>query len=129
MPGKTVDGDSGRLRWRVLFWIAISAALIWFSIWFSDHDKKQIDQAVTRAIFAHPVKGTRIPVTLWKGPRILQIKFATVQWPPRRGIDQRPPTTCVSYSMFDPKTGLEDNSGRYAYVTCIEGIAYQIISR
>jgi hypothetical protein len=81
---------------------------------------------VKQALLTHATKGDRFPLTLWSGPRILRIDFATVQVPPRVGIDQGPAETCVSYSLFDPKTGAEDNSSSYAHVSCIYGIAYRI---
>jgi hypothetical protein len=76
----------------------------------------------------HATKGARFSVTLWNGPRILRIDFATVQPGARRiGSDgPDPPETCVSYSLFDPQTGVEDKSRRYAQVSCIYGIAYRI---
>jgi hypothetical protein len=94
--------------------------------WYSEYDKKRIDPVVTRAMFAHATKGTRIPVKLWSGDRILQIDFATVQYPPRVGLDQGPPTTCVSLDVLDPKTGAKDPKFRWGEVTCIVGLAYRI---
>lgn len=91
-----------------------------------EYDWKLITPLVKQALLTHAAKGARFPLTLWSGPRILRIDFATVQVPPRRGLDQAPPETCVSYTLFDPKTGAEDNSSLYAHVSCINGIAYRI---
>ena len=91
-----------------------------------EYDNKRIVPVVKQALLTHATKGARFPLTLWSGPRILRIDFATVQVPPRRGLDQDPPETCVSYTLFDPKTGAEDNSSLYAHVSCIYGIAYRI---
>jgi len=91
-----------------------------------EYDWKRITPVVKQALLTHATKGDRFPLTLWSGPRILRIDFATVQVPPRVGIDQGPAETCVSYSLFDPKTGAEDNSSSYAHVSCIYGIAYRI---
>jgi len=97
-----------------------------FNAWRVEYDNKRIVPVVKRAILTHAAKGARFPLTLWSGPRILRIDFATVQVPPRIGLDQGPAETCVSYSLFDPKTGAEDNSSLYAHVSCIYGIAYRI---
>ena len=129
MPGQATTSRAARrfpVGLIILLVFAGLGGLAWFNVWYSDYDTQRIDPAVKRAILAHATKGTRIPVTLWSGPRILQIDFATVQVPPRVGLDQGPPTTCVSYSVLDPKTGAQDNSSRYAHVSCIEGIAYRI---
>ena len=91
-----------------------------------EYDWKRITPVVKTALLTHAIKGARFPLTLWSGPRILQIDFATVQIPPRIGIDQGPPETCVSYTLLDPKTGAQDNSSLYAHVSCIYGIAYRI---
>ena len=91
-----------------------------------EYDNKRIVPVVKQALLTHATKGARFPLTLWSGPRILRIDFATVQVPPRIGLDQGPAETCVSYSLFDPKTGAEDNSSLYAHVSCIYGIAYRI---
>ena len=92
----------------------------------NDYDTQRITVIAKRAILSHAKKGDRFPVTLRNGPRILRIDFATVQVPPRVGLNQGDPTTCVSYTLFDPTTGVADNSSRYAHVSCIEGIAYRI---
>ncbi len=97
-----------------------------FNAYHFEYDNKRIVPVVKRALLTHAAKGDRFPLTLWSGPRILRIDFATVQVPPRIGIDQGPPETCVSYSLLDPKTGAEDNSSLYAHVSCIYGIAYRI---
>jgi hypothetical protein len=97
-----------------------------FNAYRVEYDNKRIVPVVKGAILTHAIKGARFPLTLWSGPRILQIDFATVQVPPRRGLDQDPPETCVSYTLLDPSTGAQDNSSLYAHVSCIYGIAYRI---
>src|ERR1700691_269837 len=101
LPGQ-VKARKSRPRGRIILLVLAGlVALIWFSVWYSDYDSNRIDPVVTQAMFAHAPKGTRIPVTLWDGPRILQVEFAVVQY-------QSGPTTCVTVSVLDPKTGAND---------------------
>jgi hypothetical protein len=95
--------------------------LKWFRIWCSDYDSNRIDPAVTRAVLAHAVKGTRIPVTLWSGPRILQIESANPERQPGRL-----PDTIVICDVIDPKTGAKDPKYPYGADTAIEGVAVTI---
>jgi hypothetical protein len=94
--------------------------------WYDEYDGKRIKPAMTQAMLAHPAKGARVPVKLWSGDRLLQIDFATVQYPPRVGLDQGPPTTCVSFHVIDPATGAKDPNYHGMEVTCIVGMAYRI---
>jgi hypothetical protein len=78
-----------------LVFVLVLAVLIAVSrlfIWYSEYDGKRIDPAVRQAIFAHATKGTRIPVTLWSGPRILQIEYAMVQFARRSSAAAALPT-------------------------------------
>ena len=102
----------------VLLVIAVLVGLIWFSGWYGDYDKNRIDPVVTRAMVARAPKGTRIPVTLWSGPRVAELGNADVTF---QGMT---PTTCVYVRLFDPKTGAEDTKSRYVGLTCIEGLRY-----
>jgi hypothetical protein len=104
----------------VLLVIAALAGLIWFYVWYGDYDTNRIDPLVTRAMVAHVPKGTRLPITLRGGPRILQIGRADVTY---KGIT---PTTCVYVTVLDPKTGAVDTKSQYVGLTCIEGLRYPI---
>jgi hypothetical protein len=103
-------------------------ALAWLYAWYSDYDKDQIDPVVTEAMFEHAPKGTLLRVTLWSGPRIVRIDSAGVDYPQRPigAMSDAPPSTCAIVSILDAKTGIEDPAYRGGYVTCIEGLAYQI---
>jgi hypothetical protein len=132
MPGQAkVARPKRRFPWLlILLTVVLGFAGLYgrelFNAWRVEYDWKRITPVVKQAILTHAKKGDRFPLTLLSGPRILRIDFATVQVPPRIGIDQGPPETCVSYTLFDPKTGAEDNSSLYAHVSCIYGIAYRI---
>jgi len=95
-------------------------ALEWFRISSSDDDKNRIDPVVTQAMFAHVAKGTRLPVTLRSGPRLLQIGRSDVTY------EGQSPTTCVQVTVLDAKTGAEDRKTNYPSLTCIEGLKYAI---
>jgi hypothetical protein len=101
--------------------IAGVAALKWFSVWYSDYDGKRIDPVVTRAVLAHVPKGTRVPVTLWSGPRLLQIESALPDRQPGRA-----PYTIVISDVIDPKTGAKDPKYPRGADTLIEGVAITI---
>lgn len=80
-------------------------------------DNNLVLQAVTPAMLAHAPRGTRIPVTLSTGPRILQVEFSVVHYQ-----SKTPPRTCVWLSVINPKTGARDTPE----VPCIPGLAYEI---
>jgi len=82
----------------------------------------------TQAVLAHAVKGTRIPVTLWSGPRILVIKSAFPQFQPKPtgAMAPLPPTTLVAMDVFDPKTGKIDPKYSSGFYTVIDGVAVTI---
>lgn len=123
LPGK-LKAARGKRRvpvGMILFLVLAGVvALIWFYVWYGDYDSKRIDALVTRAMVAHVPKGTRLPVTLWSGPRILQIGNANVTF---QGMT---PTTCVQVKLLDPKTGAQDTKSQYVGLTCIEGLRYPI---
>jgi hypothetical protein len=104
----------------VLGGLVALVALLWLSTWYSDYDSKRIDPVVTQAMVAHVPKGTRLAVTIWGGPRILEIGNARVEY------HGQLPTTCVYVKVFDPKTGAEDRKTRYVGATCIDGLRYPI---
>ncbi len=95
--------------------------LSWFDVWYHDYDSNRIDPLVTRAVLAHAVKGTRIPVTLWSGPRILEIESANAERQPGRA-----PDTIVISNVLDPKTGAKDPKYPWGEDTVIEGVAVTI---
>jgi len=103
----------------VLLVIAVLVGLIWFSVWYGDYDDKRIDPIVTQAVLAHAPKGTRIPVTLWSGPRILQIRSA---FPDTSGSND----TTVITDVIDPKTGAKDPKYAHGADTLIEGVRITI---
>jgi hypothetical protein len=122
LPGQ-VNAATGSRRSRkpiVLLTIAAIAILIWVFRWYSAIDGKRIDAVVTPAMFAHVKFGTRLPVTLMSGPRILSIGSSFVE----PGVS--PPTTCVGVYVWDPKTGAQDPSFRGQHFDCIEGFSYVI---
>jgi hypothetical protein len=126
LPGQVrAAGGKRRLPAGLIILLIIVglAALEWLKVWYSDYDTNRIDPVVTQAMFAHAPKGTRIPVTLWGGPRILQIDFASVGYPAGSA-----PYTCVTVLVLDPRTGLtvSDPKYRLGNITCIEGLAYPI---
>jgi len=130
-PGEAAAARPKRRRRFTVVLIVLTVLLVFAGLYGRElfnarrfeYDNKQIVPVVKRALLTHATKGARFPLTLWSGPRILRIDFATVQVPSRVGLDQGPAETCVSYSLFDPKTGAEDNSSLYAHVSCIYGIA------
>ena len=134
LPGQADASKTRARRLPVgLVLVLVLAVLIAVSrlfVWYSEYDGKRIDPAVRQAIFAHATKGTRIPVTLWSGPRILQIEHAMVQFAPTvvgsGSFAHGPPTTCVGVSVLDPSTGAKDPKYQFGNLTCIEGIAYPI---
>jgi len=105
----------------VLAGFAALMALLWFSISYSDYDSKQIDPVVTRAVMAHVPKGTRLPVTLRGGPRLIEIESAF----PNRQPGRAPDTVVLSY-IIDPKTGAKDPKYAHGADTLIEGVAITI---
>jgi hypothetical protein len=123
LPGQ-VKAAAGSRRSRkpiVLLAIAAIAILIWGLRWYSAIDGKRIDAVVTPAMYAHVKFGTRLPVTLMSGPRILSIGSSFIE----PGVS--PPTTCVSVYVWDPKTGAQDP--RYfggQHFDCIAGFSYVI---
>jgi hypothetical protein len=134
MPGETTAARPKR-RFPVvlilLIVLLVFAGLYAYPVFFAfrnDYDTQRITPIAKRAILTHAKAGDRFPVTLRNGPRILRIDFSTVQPGAQRIGSAGPdaPTTCVSYTLLDPKTGVADNSSRYAHVSCIEGIAYRI---
>jgi hypothetical protein len=121
MPGQLRTAKAARrlpVGLIVLLVVATLGGLEWEHVRYSDYDKNQIDPVVTRAMVAHVPKGTRLPVTLRGGARILQIGRADVTY---RGLT---PTTCVYVQVLDPKTGAEDPKVNYPNLTCIEGLKY-----
>jgi hypothetical protein len=109
------------VRLIILLVLAGLGALEWFNVWYSDYDSKRIDPVVTRAVLAHAPKGTRLPVTLFSGQRILELKFAFPS--NQRG---QAPNTCVTVDVLDPTTGAKDPKYPAGDSMCIEGVAITI---
>jgi len=134
MPGQAAAAG-GKRRFPVglilLMVLLVFAGLFAYPVFIAfrnDYDTQRIAPIAKRAILTHAKKGDRFPVTLRNGPRILRIDFSTVQPGAQRigSAGPDPAETCVSYTLLDPKTGVADNSSRYAHVSCFEGIAYRI---
>jgi hypothetical protein len=105
----------------VVLVIAGLFGLVWLNVWYSDYDSKRIDPVVTQAVLARAGKGTQIPVTLWGGPRILQIRSALINRQPGRA-----PDTIVICDVIDLKTGTKDPKYANGADTLIEGVAITI---
>lgn len=113
------------LRYILLSFLSITGILSW-NAWRSGYDGNRIEPLVTRVLLQKTAKaGTQIPVTLWDGPRILRIEYATVQqtgWSNKVG----PPRTCAHMTVLDPATGAPDPKYPYGENTCVDGLAYRI---
>ena len=121
LPGQAASGSRRSRKPIVLLAIAAIAVLIWGLRWYSAIDGKRIDAVVAPAMYAHVKFGTRLPVTLMSGPRILSIGSSYIE----PGVS--PPTTCVSVYVWDPKTGAQDPRYRGGqHFDCIEGFSYVI---
>jgi len=121
LPGQAGAASRRSRKPIVLLAIAAIAILIWGLRWYSAIDGKRIDAIVTPAMYAHVKFGTRLPVTLMSGPRILSIGGSYLE----PGVS--PPSTCVSVYVWDPKTGAQDP--RYfggQHFDCIAGFSYVI---
>lgn len=103
----------------VIGWLAF----ISFSTWYHDYDGNRIDPVLRRALLAHVPKGTRLPVTLWSGPRVIEIKLAFHD--DRTGPFETP-TTCVNLDVLDPKTEARDPKYPTGTARCITGVAVTI---
>jgi hypothetical protein len=112
----------------VVLGIAGLAMCSWLSIWYTDYDSKRIDPVVRMAVLAHAVNGTRIPVELWSGQRVLVIKSAFPEFPgkPTGAMGPLPPDTIVGVDVLDPKTGKIDPKYSHGFYTVIERVAITI---
>jgi len=108
-----------RLGLIVILVLVGLVALIALKSWYDEYDSKRIDPVVTRAVLAHVPKGTRIPVTLWSGPRLIQIRSA---FPDTSGRGY----TMVISDVIDPKTGAKDPKYAHGADTLIEGVRITI---
>jgi hypothetical protein len=79
-------------------------------------DTAKITNTVALAMWMHRPKGTRIPVTLSNGVRFFQIDSSVVSYQAGK------PTTCVRFSMIDPKT----RAGEAPETLCIPALDYPI---
>ena len=100
----------------------------WLFVWYTDYDSKRIDPVVTSAVLAHAAKGTRIPVQLFWGTRVVVIKSAYPEFPGERtgAMGPEPPDTIVAMDVVDPKTGKIDARYSHGFYTVIEGVAITI---
>ena len=139
LPGET---ESEWMRWDalsrvperrpilryVVLGIAGLAMYSWLFVWYTDYDSKRIDPVVTRAVLAHAAKGTRIPVRLFWGQRVLVIKSAFPEFPgkPTGAMGPLPPDTIVGVDVLDPRTGKIDPKYSHGFYTVIERVAITI---
>jgi hypothetical protein len=116
------------ILWYVGLGIAGLVVYSWLSVWYSDYDSKRIDPVVTSAVLAHAAKGTRIPVQLFWGTRVVVIKSAYPEFPGERtgAMGPEPPDTIVAMDVVDPKTGKIDARYSHGFYTVIEGVAITI---
>jgi hypothetical protein len=124
LPGQVTAAKAKRrlpVGLIVVLVIAGLGGLEWFNIYYSGYDSQRIDPVVRQAVLAHVPKGTRIPVTLWSGPRLIEIATAF----PERQPGQAPDTIVLSY-VIDPKTGAKDPKYANGTDTVIEGVAITI---
>ncbi len=124
LPGQVTAAKAKRrvpVGLIVVLVIAGLGGLEWFNIYHSDYDSHRIDPVVRGAVLAHMPKGTRLPVTLWNGPRLIEIESAF----PERQPGQAPDTIVLSY-VIDPKTGAKDPKYPNGTDTVIEGAAITI---
>jgi hypothetical protein len=123
LPGQAKAKRRVPVRLIIIVVVVGLVGLEWYNIHSSDYDKDQIDAVVKYALLAHVPKGTRLPVTLWSGPRLLEIELAFPERQPGRA-----PDTCVTLNVLDPTTGAKDTSEKYrtGAVTCIDGVAVTI---
>jgi hypothetical protein len=124
MPGQATAGRAGRRFPVVLIVLLVFAglgALAWFNVWYSDYDNNRIDPVLKRALLARVPKGTRLPVTLWSGPRLIQIELA---FPNDSSDGIR--STCATLNVLDPKTGAKDPKYPTGTGRCIDGVAVTI---
>jgi hypothetical protein len=129
LPGQVASGKRARRVPAGLIVVLVLVGLgtlVWFKDWYAAYDGKRIEPVMRQAMLAHATKGSRIPVKLWSGDRLLQIDFATVDYVPRIGLALGYPTTCVSFHVLDPATGVQDPKYQGGSVTCIQGIANRI---
>src|SRR5271156_849895 len=132
LPGQVAARRLPRSLVILLVFVGL-VALHRFNSWRSgsgdgQNDVQRINAVVTQAMLARVSKRTHLPVTLWSGPRMLQIEYAIVQYPatPIGGLPGGAPTTCAMVTVLDPKTGAKDPNYPYGNMTCIEGLSYRI---
>ena len=135
MPGQVTGPGAGRrVRWGrigcfvILLWMAGFWAMMIPQL-IRAIESNRMDAVLSRAMRAHVPKGTRLPVTLWRGQRILRIDSAFVEYPPTgpgHYFTLPIPTSCVFYSVLDPSTGATDLLYRSGAATCVKGVAYKI---
>jgi len=102
----------------VLVVLLVLAGLIgraWVKRAHAREDKASIDAALGAALRERAPKGTRIPVTLSSGPRLLETDEVLVRNAPV-------PHTCGSANVLDPKTGSKDPSYQKQVATCVAGL-------
>ena len=128
LPGK-IRKPAKQVSGCLIVFLAVFGVfgLLWLYVWYSDYrndkenqrnadDDRRVLQALTPLMVAHAPKGTRIPVTLSDGPRMLQVEFTIVHH------ERKPVQTCVWLTVFNLKTGLRDTPR----VPCIPRLAYAI---
>jgi hypothetical protein len=119
-----------KIRKRSRKWIVVMVIIAvvlgiygveWVLTWYSNIDGRRIEAIVTPAMFAHAPFGTRLPVTLRDGPRILSIGTSYIE----PGVI--PQTTCVEVYIYYPNGALDRSESDGPYFDCIPGLAYEIM--
>jgi hypothetical protein len=127
LPGQEGAGLTTKLPGGVIVLaIVVLVALLVVSVnlahrWLprdSGEDAMTIENVMDSAMYEHPGKGARIPITLSNGPRILEIDSAVVRYFPPPQV----PQTCISLTVLDPSTGAKDPNYPDGNLTCLVGV-------
>ena len=119
-----------RTGWYVLVIVLVAIGAVWgaFALisWYSDYDKNRIDPVVSQALVDHASKGARFPVTLWGGPRLLELESVKVVSPTKsQAAAGAQAETCGLVKVIDPATGIRDPDYRGGYWACVAGLVNQ----
>ena len=115
---------------RIVFLLLLAGigGLIWFRSWYVPHyDEQRMDPVVQQALVERAPKGTRLAVTLWSGPRILELESTRVYYPNKVQLARGGRVvTCGLVKVIDSATELGDPKYRGGYWACAGGFAYAI---
>jgi len=79
-------------------------------LWYVTYDTFHINDVVEAGLDQGGGRGTRLPVKLWRGERVLVIESAQVMEYPKEKESSGPPRsfTRISCDVIDPATGKQD---------------------